>query len=525
MLRKVPTLLDRDFDDLVEATLENWKTPGLALAVVTPGETITKAYGLATFPSTPVTSSTNFFGASTTKAFTAAALALLVYDNEKYPQVQWTTKVNELIRDDFVLQDSWATDNLTIEDILSHRTGLPSHDRAILDSKSDGVPHGSPRPAVREVVRNLRHLPMTASPRTTYQYCNAMFIVAAHIIETLTGQWLGTFLHERIWKPLGMVNTYFSTEDALAASAPVACGYYYDQEKQQYVEVPHMNLDTSSGAGSIISNVEDYSKWAVAIMTRSNILPEAAWDELLTPRTIMGQPKAFTGPLCYALGWTVGVYKGHRFIWHSGGLDAFSTQFTIFPDLKYAVITFANTAGSGYYAEQALSWHLIDEKLGVPLADRVDWDKQNKEAIEKGKDEAANALDRFYPGVDRTAGRSYTLPLEAYTGTYCHPGYHKLQLRLADQAEQGQSMESATPRVMFRADRDEASWPEHMSFEHVTRDYFLIRSDWTGDFAAFWPEMYAAEFRIGPDDKVVELGIAGWEPKMGKEKIWLRKVD
>ena len=335
-----------------------------------------------------------------------------------------------------------------------------------------------------------------------------MFVTAAHVVQTLTGQWLGDFLRERIWEPLGMSNTYFSTEDATAAGE-LAKGYYYDEERQEYVEVQNMSVDDGSGAGAVISNVDDYAKWAQAIMTRSDVLPPAAWDEIFTSRTIMYEGGSLTGPQTYALGWRKGVYKGQLVYQHSGGMDAYSAQFILLPDLQYAVIMFGNTAGSAWFAEQALVWHLIDEKLKIPAADRPDRNKDNLAWIEEGKERALKAVERFCPNLPETR-QPYSLPLADYAGTYSHPGYQTLEIYLAEKG--------------LQADRTKTTWHEHMSFEHVSRDFFVITSNWHGDFAAYYPDKYPAEFRIGADNKVSEVGI-GWEASMGKEKIWLKRVS
>jgi CubicO group peptidase (beta-lactamase class C family) len=128
-------------------------------------------------------------------------MSLLVDDNEKYPQVQWKTPISELIRDDFVLEDEYATSHITIEDALSHRTGMPRHDY------SYGGFYDGHKGTPRDLVRSLRYLPLTAEPRTRFQYCNMMFVVISHVIETLESTWLGDFLRKRIWKPLGMTST------------------------------------------------------------------------------------------------------------------------------------------------------------------------------------------------------------------------------------------------------------------------------------------------------------------------------
>jgi len=116
--------------------------------------------------------------------------------------LSWDTPISSIIRDDFVLPDPYFTDHVTIEDALSHRTGMPRHDFSYGGINEKGKKRG-----VVDGVRSLRNLPLTKGLRTTFQYCNLMFVVASHVIETLTGVWLGDFLRERIWEPLGMNST------------------------------------------------------------------------------------------------------------------------------------------------------------------------------------------------------------------------------------------------------------------------------------------------------------------------------
>ena len=142
---------------------------------------------MATFPDKPMTSENLFYTASTTKSFTAAAVSLLIDDSvNSSASLSWEVPLAEVMREDFVLADDHATAHVTIEDALSHRTGMPRHD----------LTYGGPNVTIRDVVRNLRHLPLTAEIRTRFQYCNMMYIVISHFIETWTGMWLGDFLRQ-----------------------------------------------------------------------------------------------------------------------------------------------------------------------------------------------------------------------------------------------------------------------------------------------------------------------------------------
>ncbi len=329
---------------------------------------------MATFPATPVTPDTLFYAASTTKAFVAAALSLMIesknYSLPSLPgqSLDWTSPISSILRDDFVLQDRWATEHITIEDALSHRTGMPRHDKA-LSRFYDGHPA-----TVRDVVRSLRHLPPTAEPRTVFQYCNFMYAVLSHVIETLTDRWLGDVLREWIWTPLDMRSTYFDLDDALAAPEHLASGYYWDNHTREFREVPYMALQEVSGAGSVLSTVRDYACWVHCLIHETKPLSSAGLAAIKAPKTIIRPtPGAFDTPPIYASGWQTSSYRGHRFYTHSGGMHAYGTEVYFFPDLKYGVVTFANTAYTSNAVGDILAWHLAEEKLGIPPEQRHDW--------------------------------------------------------------------------------------------------------------------------------------------------------
>ncbi|TVY91494.1 Protein flp, partial [Lachnellula willkommii] len=372
---KLTSPFDAKFAKLVKDTLDLWHVPGVSISVVDGNDTWAEGYGISAFPSTPVTPETLFFGASTTKAFTAAAVALLI-SSSNHTGLSWDTPISSLIRDDFVLPDLYSTAHVTIEDALSHRTGMPAHDASYGGTDETGEKRG-----VRDLVRSLRHLPLTAPLRTRFQYCNMMFGTVSHVVETLTGVWLGDFLKENIWEPLGMKSTYFDTSTAQAAPEPLAQGYVYYEKK--YKPVPYMDLHIVSGAGAVISNVLDYSKWIRAFLTTSGPLSKSDYAALKTPRMLLPRSeemslytKPYTGPNSYSLGWFNGVYQGHEYFGHSGGMEAFGAEVVLFPSLNYGLVSFGNTGQTSNFAILKLIYHLIDEKLAIPPEKRYDWNKQ-----------------------------------------------------------------------------------------------------------------------------------------------------
>jgi CubicO group peptidase (beta-lactamase class C family) len=319
-------------------------------------------------PDTPATPETLWYGGSTTKAFAAATLAKFI-DSGAYPALSngWQTTISSIIRDDFVLQDAWSTEHLTLEDAVSHRTGMPRHDGSSFHT-IDGR-----TATVKDIVRNLRHLSLTAPPRTKWMYCNMMFVVLTHVIETIRNQWLGDVLKEEIWEPLGMQGTYLKLEDAERAPQPLAEGYFWDEEKEEYVLIPNMHMNEIGGAGAIFSNVVDYAKWVKCLMHSCDVFSSQAHQAIRSPIMLMAGPNGPRDLTLYGLAWMRTTYYGHVAYEHSGGTDAFSTNVLWFPELKYSVVAFGNTATTAYGAEKVLTHKLLDDKLGIPESDRYDY--------------------------------------------------------------------------------------------------------------------------------------------------------
>lgn len=317
------------------------------------------------------------------------------------------------MRQDFVLPDEYTTNHATIEDALSHRTGMPRHDFS----------YGGSNVTVRDVVRNLRHLPMTAEIRSRFQYCNMMYIAISHFIEKWTGMWLGDFLRTRIYQPLGMADTFFSLSDAQEAKTSggpsLATPYYWSNRTQMYHSIPWLDSPQESGCGATISNVLDYSKWLHCMMTMSAPLSPGGHEALRSPRIITGPitegSTGFRGSSAYALGWEVSNYRGEDMLWHTGGLPGFSTVMTYFPRLQWGITMMAN-GGQGA-AIQVLLFKLIDDMLGVPEQERFDWVPMAEQIEKLEMVILKNARQLLYPKAPKEEDSiPLSLPLESYAG-------------------------------------------------------------------------------------------------------------
>ncbi|ORY62645.1 putative penicillin-binding protein [Pseudomassariella vexata] len=516
--------LDDDFNKFAIDALGEFHVTGIAIAVVDGMESWAAGYGNATLPSSqngdpiPVTPSTLFYCGSTTKAFTAATLSLMI-DSGIYPSLSWQTPISTLIRDDFVLMDpyTWEQNHLTLEDALSHRTGFPRHDKSL--GTFYGPDHH--KATVRDLTRSLRWLPMVSEPRTKWRYCNLMFMVVSHAMQTLTGQWLGTTFRERIWAPLGMNSTYLSLEDALAGPEHLAGGYYWDYDAEVFETVSFSGLDEASGAGGVVSNVLDYTKWIRCLLNEATPLSKAGHEAIKTPRMAMsGNGKGYDSPMLYALAWQTSTYKGHRVYTHSGGMEAYGAEVYFLPDLGYGVVTLGNTALTSNYVGNILVWKLINDKLGIPESDRFDWAATAKQQLEDIVSSIDNAVERLYP--DRAdPPLPHLLALEAYTGTYFHPAYQNLTINLANGSETDIHRHNTKPRL--RAVREDVVWQNTFDFEHVSGEFWVVFINMLKVPNGLNEEAAKAEFRVGatgrPEQLMIEFMEEGSEGVIEFEKI------
>lgn len=269
------------------------------------------------------------------------------------------------------MEDEWATKHLTLEDAASHRTGLPRHDMAMFQ-ELDGK-----KSTVKDLVRNLRNLTLTMEPRAKFMYCNFMYVVLSHAVETITGKWLGHVLKEHIWTPLGMHSTYFDGNEARKKSENFATGYYWNKEEKEFKPVPDMDMTDVSGAGSIFSNVLDYAKWLKCLLHEDTPFSKATHTEIKKPRMMAGlSPTEGMDLETYGLAWQRSVYRGNVIYHHSGGVHAFGAQVYWLPEHKFGVVAFGNTAMTSNAAEDVLVYKLINDKLAIPNEQRFDPSKQ-----------------------------------------------------------------------------------------------------------------------------------------------------
>ena len=361
----------------------------------------------------PVTANTLFAIGSSSKAFTAAGLAILADRG----QLEWDKPLIHYLPD-FKLYDDFATREMTPTDLVCHRSGLPRHDL---------MWYGSPL-SRKEIYERLRYLPPNKSLRTTWQYNNLMFMTAGCLTERISGNSWEDFVKTNIFKPLGMNNSNFSVKD-MASSKDAAFGYRTDDKKEN-IRMDYRNLDAIGPAGSINSTVNDMLLWVQLHLNEgktgdNQIVSAAEIEHLHTPQMLMnegsGKNPELTDPT-YAMGWFVYRHKGLQVVEHGGNIDGFTALVYLIPEKDFGIVILSNQNGAGL--PTVLARYATDLVLNL---EPTDWYARSYAESDK-KDGEQKEGDKK-PEPKRIAGTQPSHPTEAYIGEYEHPGYGIVEIK------------------------------------------------------------------------------------------------
>jgi len=464
---------------------------------------ICQAFGYSKLPDTEATANTLFDLASTSKCTTAGAVALLV-DDENYPDVQWDAPVSKLLPEDFILPDPYLTANVTIEDILSHRSGIATHDESYFSIR------GKHPDNAKSMTRNLRNLEFVKPLRTEHIYCNIMFTVATLIVETVSGMSYTEFIRTKLWKPLGMTNTFHDIPDIEANSDEDrrSTPYHWNSETESYVALPHyIPAPEGHGAGSIYSSAGDYAKWIRALIKRDPILSEASHKALATPRSfdLLGDEKwevPYKSDELYTLGLSLTSYRGHKMMDHYGSVPGFKAAITFLPKLDWGLVIFGNS-DSAVYVNDVLKYTLLDDVIGVRQEERIDWGSFFKNF--RAMDEEEDAEKPEWTKVDKV--EPLDIAMETIAGTYYNVGYKGLVLEMKD--------------GKLTADCSDRCFPYIITFQHLTDKTFIAESRGVWEGAVY--ATMRSEIRV-EGGKVAAVGVE-MEKDVKGGLIWFDRVD
>jgi CubicO group peptidase (beta-lactamase class C family) len=403
------------FDRYVAQAARDWKVPGLAIAVVS-GDSLVfaKGYGVVEQGKpAPATEHTRFAIGSTTKAMTSAALAMLV-DAGK---LRWDDKVIDYLPD-LRLYDAYATRELTVRDLLTHRTGLPGTDLFwAVEENQYTMP---------EMIRRLRYVKPTTSFRSTWNYQNVVYGISGLLVERISGMPWETFIRTRIFTPLDMRESeplVSLIRDKPNVAVPHA------EVRDTVRVVPMRSTDAVASAGSVWSSVSDMSKWMRFILDSGRVgdrrlIAPATFRELIAPQMRapmseypaleLAQPHFFS----YALGWFVQDYHGKTVWMHTGSIDGMSAIIGLLPEQRVGVYVLANL-------DHAELRHALMYQVFDLYGDRgpADWSGDLRKLF------AARRAARPAPPT-RVAGTKPSLALDRYVGTYVDSAYGAIDVTL-----------------------------------------------------------------------------------------------
>jgi len=401
------------FDDFLEKVVGQFNVPGLGIAIVAGGELVyAKGIGYRDIDNhLPMTPDTLFAIGSTTKAMTSTLLGMLADDGK----LSWDEPLIGYLPK-FRLMDPMITARITPRDIVTHRSGLPRHDRLWYNNNSISR---------SEMIGRFEHLELTADLRERFQYNNLMYMTAGYLAGQLHGSTWESALEKRIFKPLGMNRSNFSVTDS-ARDKNYALPYREKDDKLQ--AIPFRSIDLIGPAGSVNSTVLEMSSWLLFNLNGgkvddSQLITPAMLNDIQSPHmTITGEPSAESRVTqrTYGMGWMVESYRGKKRVQHGGGIDGFITSVMLFPNSNLGLVAF-NNRSSGLPA--LVNQMAADRILGL---EKVDWTGNALKRIEKAK--SATKKAEVAKNEKRITGTRPSHDLDDYIGQYKNNGYGNIMI-------------------------------------------------------------------------------------------------
>ncbi len=408
------------FDDYVNKARAEWEAPGLAIAIVKDDKIVfAKGYGLREMGKPDAVNERTMFAiGSSSKAFTAAAIALLVDEGK----LKWDDPVTKHLPG-FVLYDAYASQQMTVRDLLCHRSGLERGDLLWYGSALDR----------NEIIRRVRFLKPSWSFRGNFGYQNLMYLSAGQILPAITGQSWDDFIKARIFAPLGMKESSISINN-LKGMSNVATPHAKLDDKVQ--PVPWRNIDNIAPAGSINSNVVEMAEWVRLQLGEGSyqgnrLIGSGALKEMHKPHTIINADPPWNliaqdaHFIAYGLGWFLHDYHGRKIVEHGGNIDGMSALVSMVPEEKFGMVILTNLNGS--LLPVALQYRVIDAFLGQP---QKDWSAAILKAFKAleaiGKEAEKKQIEA------RAKDTRPSLALEKYAGAYQSEMYGDLKMTVEE---------------------------------------------------------------------------------------------
>ncbi|HOC16916.1 MAG TPA: serine hydrolase [Vicinamibacterales bacterium] len=440
------------FDAFVGRVMKTFEVPGLSVAIVKDADTFVKGYGVRKLGEpAPVDAGTLFGIASNTKVFTAAALGLLVEEGK----LQWDGRVIDYLPW-FQMYDPYVTRELTIRDLLVHRSGLGLGAGDLLWWPPSTYDR-------KQIAARLRHIKPVAGFRTAYAYDNVLYLIAGEVIEAISGQSWEDFVGSRLLAKAGMKGSNLKHSDAALAGNVAAT---HARVEGIVRPITPFLSDNTNPAGGINSSAEDMAKWVRVLLAKgalpdgTRLFSEATWRQLTTlvtpvpigsvPQELAAISPSFNG---YALGLGVRDYRGEKLLTHTGGLPGYVSRVAWIPSRQLGVVVLTNQESSEAF--QAIVHHVLDHHLG---AKGTDWVETYR--VLAGRQQGAFDEAEKKAMAARNPSSRPSLPLPKYAGRYRDEWYGDVTLT----EENGRLVMRFVPTPSLAG-----------TLEHFQYDTFIVR--------------------------------------------------
>lgn len=420
-------ITSKEVDVLVTNAMKEFKVAGVAIAIVKDGKIIhEKGYGIKSIETKqPVDEHTNFQIASNSKAFTTAALAILVDEGK----ISWKDKVKKYIPE-FRMYNDYVTENFLIEDLLCHRSGLGLGvgDLMFFPSGADFT--------INDVVTSFQYFKPVSAFRTQFDYDNLLYFVAGEITAKVSGMSWEQFIETRIMKPLQMNNSFASIK-AINEKTNIAMPHSTEGTENGKMKTFALFEEMVNGAaGGILSNVNDMSKWMIMQLNKGKygekldqqLFTEEQQREMWKIHTVLDanpNPRYNSHFAGYGLGWDLRDIKGNLNASHTGGLPGMLSKVSLVPDMNLGIVILTNTENGGGALFSAVHNSILDSYLAL---DKIDYVEKYSKMIETHKKSTDSVTVNVWKQVE-TSKRT-TINPQDYVGVYQDNWFGKIEIFL-----------------------------------------------------------------------------------------------
>jgi len=467
----IAQISSKKIDKLVKEAMETFNVAGVAVGIVKDGKVIhSKGYGVKSIETKePVNDHTNFAIASNTKAFTTAALSILV-DKGK---LSWNDKVVDYIPE-FRMYNDYVTQNFNIADLITHRSGLGlgAGDLMWWPAGSDFT--------MNDIVTNFKHFQPKSAIRTKYDYDNILYFVAGEIIARISGMTWEEFVNTHIIKQIDMDNT-FSAITQITDFSNVATPH--STESGVLKTISHHIYDpkkVNGAAYSIYSNVDDLCNWMLVHLNKgkygdnleNELFSIKNQREMWKIHTVFNADTSkrynahFRG---YGLGWVLTDHKGNMIVYHGGFMPGMASTVVMIPDIELGIVVLTNTdVGGAVHA--TIAWTIVDRYLKI---DNFNWLDHIFKRVKKYKIESDSVTTKVWKTVE--SAKTENVNTEDYIGIFKDNWFGKVEVFMDENQLWFKSYRSPKlngPMYYYKANAFAIKW----EYQDMNGDAFAIFS-------------------------------------------------